>query len=736
MKYLPAILIILLISISPIRADSYAQSVRIIPKIDHPVKIDGILDEPIWENALRLDANIEVQPEENVPAPVKTEAYLAFSDNYFYAGIKAYDPNPEEICARYSDRDKIGNDDWIALILDTFNSERRSFDVMVNAVGVQSDFIEGVDGDGEWDAIWESAGRICDFGYVVEIAIPFSSLRFQRKAEEQTWGIDIVRSYPRSVRHHIGLFPRDRNNNNYWSQMVKITGFSGAVPGKNFELDPAATALQTNERADGVNGVMEHSRPLTEVGMTGSWGVTPNLTLTTTVNPDFGQVEADAAQLDINSSFALYYPEKRPFFLEGGDFFQSNFNFVMTRSFADPNWGAKLVGKEAAHTIGFMTLEDNQTNLLFPSPQSSDTETLPQKSQGSVFRYKYDFSNAFACGVLATDREGVDYYNRAGGIDGSYRVTKKDQIRFQYLTTQTKYPAGIVSDYDQPAGVFDGEGIYTGYFHGTDGLDLYANFRSKSPGFRADLGFIPQVGMRYYDAGWGYTWHNSNDHWWNMLNIGSGVNYYEETDGSMAYKSVECWGDYSGPGQTDIDFWVYRGQDTYEGLTADVWKFQLWTRTMPTSDFTVCFNPYAGRQIDYENVQPGNMVGLSCIMENTFGRHFKTSLTHYIEKMDVTGGELYLANISYLKLIYQFDRRMMLRTIVQYVDYDYNVSLYDDEQDPYYRRFGSQILFSYKINPQTVWYIGYSNNYREAENVNWTETGNTIFTKIGYAVVM
>jgi len=308
-----------------------------VPLVETPVKVDAVLDEEVWEKAVKIDANIEVQPGENIPAPVRTEVLLAYSETHFYAAFRAYDPDPSQIRAHVSDRDKIYSDDWVALILDTFNDQRRTYDFFSNPLGIQGDQIENSgNGGGAWDAIWDSHGKITKYGYVVEMSIPFSSLPFQHIDGDQIWSFDAVRSYPRNVRHHIGAFPRDRNNNCYMCQSLKLIGFAGAIPGKNIEIDPTFSAGTTQERADETSGPFKVKDRSYDPGVTARWSFTPNMTLSATANPDFSQVEADVAQMDINTQFALYYPEKRPFFLEGADFFGTSLQAVHTRMLAEP----------------------------------------------------------------------------------------------------------------------------------------------------------------------------------------------------------------------------------------------------------------------------------------------------------------------------------------------------------------------------------------------------------------
>ncbi|TFG39015.1 MAG: hydrolase, partial [Candidatus Aminicenantes bacterium] len=318
-----------------------------VPRVDSPVGVDAVLDEDVWDQALRLELPYEQRPGDSTPAEVETEVLLAYGESHVYAAFIAHDPDPSQICAHLSDRDKIWSDDWVLLVLDTFNSERQAYNFACNPLGVQGDTYESPHGEDEsWDATWDSAGRLTGDGYIVEMAIPFSSLRFQRTEGEQVWGFDVARSYPRSVSYRFGIFEVDRDSNCYACQYPKLIGFAGASPGRNLEFDPTVSAVTTQERKDWPEGDFSELDSSQDFGLTARWGVTPNLTLSGTANPDFSQVEADAWQLDVNKQFALFYDEKRPFFTEGAEIFRDRLSGVYTRTLADPSWGLKLTGKE------------------------------------------------------------------------------------------------------------------------------------------------------------------------------------------------------------------------------------------------------------------------------------------------------------------------------------------------------------------------------------------------------
>jgi hypothetical protein len=412
----------------------------LVPRTECEMSIDAVLDEGAWERALVLSLPYEVEPGENVPSPVETEVLLTYDYDNLYAAFRCYDPEPSAVTVNISDRDRISNgDDWVGLILDTFNDERRSFTVLVNAAGVQEDFIGTATGNASWDAIWDSAGHRTEWGFAIELAVPFKELRFQRSDGPQIWGFDAVRSYPRTQRHHITAFPRDRGNNCYLCQAVKISGFEGAMPGRNIEVAPTATWLRTDVREDFPSGSLETEMDEADFGVTARWGMTPNLTLSTAVNPDFSQIEADAIQLDINSPFALYYSERRPFFLEGGDFFRTLKRAFYSRAVRDPDWGVKVSGKEGVHTIGAGVMQDAITSILIPGSQYSSGVTLDEKTMDSVLRYKLDIGSQYTLGAMVTDRRGDEYTNTMVAVDADLRPTQSDQFQGQVMWSTIEY---------------------------------------------------------------------------------------------------------------------------------------------------------------------------------------------------------------------------------------------------------------------------------------------------------
>lgn len=710
-----------------------------VPAATSKVKIDGVLDEDAWDQALVLELKYEVKPGENIAPPVKTEVLLLYGKSHFYAAFRAYDPDHSAIRARIRDRDNVSGDDWVGISLDTFNDQRRAYSFICNPLGVQADEIASAEGGGEaWDAIWNSAGRINKQGYVVEMSIPFSSLRFQRKSnnQEQVWGIDAVRSYPRSVRHLISLFPWDRSNNCYMCQAEKLVGFAGATPGKNIELDPTLYSIFTQERENFPAGDFVEKEKKLDPGITARWGFTPNLTLSAAVNPDFSNVEADIPQLDINTRFAIYYPEKRPFFLEGASIFNTRFQAVHTRTLADPDWGIKVTGKEGKNAIGFFSVRDHITNLLVPGSQGSRSTSMAMNTQGSVLRYRRDVGKASTLGILVTDREGDDYFNRVAGVDGDLKITPKDRIRFQFLGSQTRYPGDIADKYAQPEESFWGRALDLYYHHDTRSFDWYAGYTDVNAKFRADIGFMPQAGFRTMDAGLSHTWNRPRGYWFTVLTVGSGYNLEKDHDDNLLSKGLIFQLNYIGPAQSYLNVYTNFGKRTYGGIEFDDNNITFNGAYRPSRTFELFFNGVLGDGIDFDNIRQGNRFQLSGFVKLKFGRHLEMALNHTYERFKVDAGKLYTANISYSRLVYHFNRRTFLRVFLKYIDYKYNTDLYIASIDPDFEHLFSQVLLSYKINPRTVLFLGYSDDYYGDQTVALTQSNRTFFIKVGYALVL
>ncbi|HMA53388.1 MAG TPA: DUF5916 domain-containing protein [Acidobacteriota bacterium] len=713
------------------------------------VKVDGVLDEAAWAAAPAIPLPFEWQPGDNIPSPVKTECLVTYDLRNLYVGFRCFDPEPGKIRAHLMDRDDTDTlilDDHVSFMIDSFNDERRAFQFRVNPMGVQADAnfseSEGYE-DFSWDAIWSAAARVTDWGWSVEIAIPLSQLRFKNSEGPRTWGFSAERSWPRDARHRLTSHPRSRSVNCILCQFNKLTGFEGITPGQNIEIDPTYTAGRTDrmDLAGYPNGPLARGRIEDQVGMTVKWGVTPNLILNAAANPDFSQVEADVAQLQINRRFALFYPEKRPFFLEGADLFLTPVQAVFTRTVADPLWGTKLTGKTGRTALGFFADQDDITNLVFPSNQGSMQASLGQHAFGGVFRLRQDVGRMSTIGVLYTGRAGNDYYNHLGGADGFFRLDRKNSITFQFLHSETDYPELVAANFGQSQGRFGGNALSLSFEHASRSWIVGLNYQDLSPGFRADSGFVPRVDTRDISANvFRQIWGKPKS-WFNYIRLGAAGEFVYDHGGNLTDRGLMLGLLVQADLETQLNVHGIFSRTFYNGRYFDTASAAVAFRIRPFSGSEVGFESQAGQGIDYAGSRLADLFSLGPYGSFSVLRHLNMVLSHTFERLSIGGDPLYTANLSQAKLVWNFSVRSFVRAIVQYQHLTQNPAEYGFPVDTRAQNVFTQFLFSYKLNPRTVLFLGYSDNAMGGvfdsslgpNRIGITRTDRTFFLKIGYA---
>ena len=709
-----------------------------LPRTSDSITIDGVLDEIAWQQATRIDLDFEIEPGENIPARVKTIAYVVEDGTNLYIAFDSRDPQPDQIRAYLRDRDSAWNDDYVGIGLDTYNDELRAFEFYANPLGVQMDATyDDVNSryDDSWDAIWDAAGAISEHGYIVEIEIPLNQLRFPQTDGMQTWGISLSRYYPRDRSYRFGYTIDDRSRNCYLCDFGKISGLEDADPGRNLEIVPTLTSTQTDSTDDPGVTPLQSGDTDTEAGVSIRWGITQDMTVNLALNPDFSQVEADVAQLDVNNQFALFYPEKRPFFLEGADYFSTPIEAVFTRTVADPDAGVKLTGKRGNHTYGVFAAQDAITNLVFPGAFGSDATSLEESNDAFVGRYNWGFSDASTVGALLTSRSGEDYKNTVGGFDLRWKMNDQNNFRAQYLKSDTEYPEQLAIDFGQPLGSFSGEGVYAGYEYESRNWFAAMEHLHLDAGFRADAGFAPQVDIEVQKASGGYKWHGTPDDWWSSMQVRTGWEMAHDDSGQVIDRKLEAGFAITGPLQSVFEVVVDTGAVLWDDVLYDQEKMRVFAAFQPRSGLALRIFMRYGDQVDFANSRPGKELRLRQSFEWNMNQHLLLRLQTTLASLDTEQGEqIFNAAVYDLRLTWQFNRRSFLRLTTQYQDIDRNVSLYIDEVDAKTRNFGQELLFSYKINPQTVFFLGYSNQQFEDDELNsLEETDRTLFMKVGYA---
>ena len=748
-----------------------------VPRAASPPRIDGALDEPAWQAALAIPLPYEVYPGDNTPAEVATTALLLFDDDNLYVAFRAEEPAADRIRAHYTDRDTAFRNDLVGVLLDPFDDRRHGYVFATNPYGVQMDSRAQQNGEGQgfniagapaedssWDELWDAAGRGDPNGFTVEIAIPFKSLRYPRGGGAQTWGFVAFRQRPRTERVRLQSSPIDRDDNCWFCQLGRIVLPEAPRPGLAIELLPTLTWLQSAARADGPAGVPEDERELSvqendvEVGLSARWGFTPNSSLNVALNPDFSQIEADAIQLDVNNRFALYYPEKRPLFLEGADLFATPIDVVYTRTIVDPSAVAKVTMREGRDSLGAFVAWDEPTTFVLPFPEGSTGTFFPGENTTGVLRYRRDIGSGSSIGAIATLRDGeqdvdVDrddttdpgdpaYRNFVGGVDGVFRLSPTDVVTAQWLTTSTDYPDRFAGAFRQPKEPFDGTGWTADYAHEARFWSWHAGAGSRSPGFRADAGFIPRIDVRSAYLSGQRSFYAPPGSWWTRLRLSAEWERAENTAGELLEDEWAVELGYSGPYQSSMELRPMWTRESYRGTVYDQRGINFFGNVRPTGDFTTSLFAFYGDGIDYANNRPGRQLYLEPGLTWNIGPHLYLQLDDAWERFDEVGGRLYWANQANARFIYQFDVRTFVRLVVQWTAVDRNLDLYgpfddegEDEDDlplARERRLLGQFLFAFKLNPQTVLFAGFDGRSFESEAASRHLAGRSIFVKLGY----
>lgn len=721
------------------RASGVAMRI-VVHRATSPIKIDGVMNEPAWQRAQPIPLPYEWSPGNNTPAPVRTDCRVTYDAANLYIGCRAYDPHPSQIRAHLGDRDNLSNikDDQITILLDPFHDQRRGYEFRINALGVQMDALfSSSSEDFSWDGIWTSKGRITSDGYVVEVAIPFKTLSFPDTRGPQTWGIILGRSWPRTVRVRMRSIHTDQSNSCLMCQEQELVGLRGIHAGDDVELDPEVTSHRTDAR-DSLGAPAMATGPLTvKPGITARWGVTSSLDLDVTANPDFSQVEADVAQLETNQRYALYYPEKRPFFLQGADIFDVPGHLVFTRTVVDPTAGVKLTGKIGRYAVGAFYTRDRVNSLLFPGPQSSSQTLLHQGVDAGVVRVRRDVGKDSYVGALVTYRQATGYQNLLAEVDGMIRLSGSNVLLFGASHTMTAYPDSLATAFDQPTGRFAGRGAFINFSHRTRNWDVNTELDDFGPNLRADAGFFPQTGLRGGTANVYRTFWGRNGAFLNSVVFGANAVYFIDPANRLDQREILLNATLNGPLQSQLQFEVGSNAQRFGSTLFNTRTLSASLLAQPSGALSLGLSGSAGTDIDIVNDRLADVLRLGPSLIWRAGRHLNLTVSDAVQHLSLHGRGIETENLAQLEALYHFSLRAFFRAILQYRTIARNPDMYTVAVDRVDRHLFTQLLFSYKLNPLTVLFIGYSGDrsglFSPPTDVPLTPLDRTLFVKLGYA---
>jgi hypothetical protein len=456
------------------------------PRVEVEPEIDGKLDEAVWGQAAVLTGFSQFSPADGVPAADSTEILVWYSPTGILFGIRAFEAHGS-VHATLADRDRIASDDHVQILLSTFNDGRQATVFAVNPFGVQSDgalvetgatsgngfnnaVVKRESADLSPDYVFQSKGRLTEYGYEIEVRIPFKSLRFQPR-QEQSWGINVVRQVQHSG-HEDSWAPAKRASASFLAQSGRLVGLTDLRRGMVLDFTPSLTSRTTGlPRAAG----WEYTGGGPELGGTVRWGVTNNLTLNGTANPDFSQVESDAQQFAFDPRQEIFFSEKRPFFLDGIEQFTTPNQLIYTRRIVQPVAAAKLTGKAFGTDVALLSAVDDRVGSAFED----------ENPIYNLLRVQRDIGAQSRLGLVYTDKIDGDNYNRVAGADARLVFGEVYSAQLQFAGSRTR-SAGNTETAPLWGARFVGNGRTFGVRYSMTGID---------ESFRAASGFINRAGV-------------------------------------------------------------------------------------------------------------------------------------------------------------------------------------------------------------------------------------------------
>ena len=696
------------------------------PRAQAPPVIDGRLDDPVWSAAAHITALVQRRPLDGPPASEASDVYVAYDSANLYLGLHAHYTDPGMMRANRRDRDQTVEDDLFLVYFDPFLDQQRAYVFTVNGYGVQGDAILragapgggrfGVPrGDASWDVLFETAARIVADGFVAEMAIPFKSLRYpQREAgTAHRWGLQIARTIGGKDEADVWS-PTSRDIAGFLPQMGLLDGMTDlSRRPTTWRSCPPVTATRFGSLDRGT-GRFREGDPSPEGGVNLKYGVTSNLTADVTFNPDFSQIESDLPQIEINQRFALFYPELRPFFLEGAEIFniRAPITAVHTRTIVDPAYGAKLTGKVGRTTLGVMYANDAE-------PGNVDDDTDPAFRQAAhtfVGRARYDLYTESHVGAIFTDRELLDGYSRLAGVDSNFRLGDTHAVAFRAMGTDHQ---------DRRGGQTTGHLLDARFSKSGRNLRYAVSSYALSPEFRTDVGFVRRNDQRYTSVTGGYRWWP--EHW--LRNWGPEFVYGRNYGfaGVLQDEVADAGINLALARNMFVAGNVRRELERFGGIEFVKTRGRVFGRVDTSRRIGVSLEYRHGGQIRFDADAPylGREHGISASINLRPAPRLRSAInvtTNRFTDPRRNGRAVFDVQIYRALTTYQFSNRLLFRNISEYNTLDGTLDL--------------NFLLTYRVNAGTVFYAGYDDHYQRADLIegdllDWRDVGGRGLRALG-----
>ncbi len=713
-----------------------------IPRVTRPPKLIDFLYGNAREAELTVKDFKQFMPGDGTPASQETAAYLSYDDKNLYVAFVCRD-DPKQIRARVAKRELIMMDDRFNVCLDTFHDHRHMYWFDINPYGIQADgnVTDGVEDDPSWDTLWHTEAKITEDGYVGMAVIPFKSIRFPSSGE-QTWGLILGRWIMRNNEYSMWPYV-SRQRPGFVQQGGDMEGLHDISPGRNVQLIPYGLFSRSRflESAPGANAAMQ-TKTEGRAGLDAKVVVKDAFTLDATINPDFSQVESDEPQVTVNQRFEVFFPEKRPFFMENAGYFKTPQQLFFSRRIADPRMGARLTGRVGKWALGALMADDRA-----PGERVGKDDELSGRQAGiGVFRLQRDFLHNSNAAIMATGEDFGSTHNRVYSFDTRLQLLPNWSLIGQAMTSDTRLRGGAR---------ITGPAYFAEWLHAGKHFISDTTYTDRSPNFRADLGFVNRVDMREAAHTMGYKWRPEGS--W-LVSFGpvlkGSVNY--DRQGRLQDWSINPEFEIELPRMTEIALERREAYELFDGIGFRHYHNEIefsseWQRWLALNA-----SASAGRSINYypgSGLVPflGAMRDLSAgftlrptprlrLDESYLFSSLKAGSFSSLNDSNV-GASVFNNHIVRSKMNYQFNREISMRVILDYNSVLPNADLISLEKT---KHIGVDALFTYMLNPGTAIHIGYTDLYDNlrldpslspalrrtaAAELN---TGRQIFVKLSY----
>jgi hypothetical protein len=708
-----------------VTAENTKEKVVLYPaRVDVKPKIDGVLDEKVWQTQPLERDLISYSPFYGKKLPHRTLVWMSYDDENLYFAFLCLDPEPEKIKTSLTKRDNIFYDDWVGLSLDALGTKQTAWALFVNPSGVQGDILDSAatGSDESPDFVWNSAGKVTDKGYQVEIGIPLRSIAY-KSGKTVKMGVLFWRNITREgIR---GCWPKPIPGGKVFATHTPIIYKDLKQPLK-LEILPDLTYSNNQERLTpddwGERDI------LTGFGVGLKYGITSSITAELTVNPDFSQVESDTFQVEVNQRYPLFYTEKRPFFMEGSDVFKF-FTFpegyfpyaIHTRRIVNPAWGARLTGSVGKTAFGILAAGDE-----FPGAAWATEENLnkDKKAFFGIARGKYSLGKDNYVGFLYNGHEFDDQYNRVFGMDMLWRFLENHRIHasFQHSISSDNSAEGEKDN-------IHGNNFNFMYYYTSRPLWVQLAFEHMDTDFRMDTAYMQRTGINHT-----YLWSKYNVFpkkisWITQISTGIEAKYLHDLYTDMDDSQLEFFVVTNFPKSAYVAFKYLFAKESWEGHTFDLGTFIFYFQVQLTKWFRTRAILTYGDKIFYggDPAFTGKGYEITGYLDlqptEKLNQYFSLTYSDLVKDND----KVYDVSILFSRTTYQFNKYLFLRGIVQY--------------NSYQKKVLTDLLASFTLIPGTVVHVGYGGLY---ENRDWQDgqwvprigdryhTKRSFFAKISY----